>query len=243
MKPAKFKTPGDISALAEAVSKSTAAEKKLCPIGIEGEEAGGNKVIYLHGYGDVQAGMLGLAKSLRLPQVTTMVLQGLGHMPLGMDGRQWYPDSEVESALYGSQEAKKQEKEGRNHARKILLDFLHPALYPPATTFLVGHGQGAELALWLAESRLFAGILLLDVPSYTALPRLLLPPRDLPLHFRDGVGNKLVANKLFSRCCVSTSDSSESLLSVAKWFAGILPLAMKTLENDPDVIKLDNGVF
>ena len=234
-----FQTPGDISAFAEEVQSAYFMEKGT---GVQvdtvwsPDEGHTNKVIYLHGYGDGPNGMAQLARELHLPQTDSHVLTAWGELPLGLDGRGWYTNAALLSELYGKASADAMEKKERSVAVSAMKALLAKNRCKAAFTYLVGHGQGAELALWAASVFPVAGVVSIDLPQTATLPApevLQKTLRDVNLFERGSSHPHLKGLPLLQR-----EGVSGGVAPLVKWFATHLPQEFLSLAKNPDVVTI-----
>ncbi|KAJ9461987.1 hypothetical protein DIPPA_20344 [Diplonema papillatum] len=242
-----FETPGDIGKFAaDLMRKALPAPEKLQPMehlpSPDGEFT--NRVVYLHGFGDTPRALRQMAADLRLPQTDSYFPSAPQPLPLGLDGRGWYTSASILQDVYGPRKASSMEKAEREQAVEFIADLLAPCR--ATTTFLVGFGQGAELALWVCNRVLVAGVAVVD------------PPRDLELP-ASGPTGKLRRTNVFVRSTeprvaakvsaavdprsFTCSHDTSSLFPLAKWFSRILPMRLAELERRSDVVTTSNGIL
>eukprot|EP01060_Flectonema_neradi_P019255 TRINITY_DN26300_c0_g1_i1.p1 TRINITY_DN26300_c0_g1~~TRINITY_DN26300_c0_g1_i1.p1 ORF type:complete len:242 (+),score=39.76 TRINITY_DN26300_c0_g1_i1:74-799(+) len=231
-----FTTPGDIGELAEKLQQESTDVAK-CFSGLEpvvvGDEGVGvsNRVLYFHGYGDTQQGMAAAARSLRLPQTVSYAFRGLEPLPLGLEGRGWYPCSKILAGLYP--DAVNRERLGRQAAVATIVKLMQTCTSLSSETYLSGHGQGAELCLWIASEIKVRGIVLLSLPTDATLPTKVIKC-PVCLHSSDPPPPSLK-----NICSALTiTKGTQSLLPVAEWYSKHIALRLLSLDNDPSVIKV-----
>ena len=237
-----FTNPGDIGLLAEKLQHENSKPfdlqwlPGLDPV-LVGEDGINttNRVLYFHGYGDSQDGMRAVAESLRLPQTASYILKGTETLPLGLEGRGWYPFSKILIDLYS--DAVKRESEGRQSITTLIVNMIkNNDRLNCGTTYLTGHGQGAELCLWIASKIRVAGVVLLSLPVGSVIPTTAIGS-PVCYHSSDPPPPSLK-----SLCTSLTiTNTVKSLLPVAEWYSKRIALRLLSLDNDPSIIKVQPG--
>eukprot|EP00755_Sulcionema_specki_P038981 Sspe_Gene.23997::Locus_9416_Transcript_1_1_Confidence_1.000_Length_947::g.23997::m.23997 len=259
-----FSTPADIGRWAERLACRGSARARVDLLATKGVSAESSRddvptniVVYLHGFGDSPRPFREMAARINLPQTSSAFPTGQYTLPLELEGTGWYPFAALLADLYPSTEAaRKAEREGRERAVGEVLEVLKAigeVGWGSATTFLVGHGQGAELATWVAAGspKGMGGVLLIDLPPDASLPDSAPPVSCLSVGTPQSMRKRLLS--LYGKAAALASSGSappkpgvefaaKEELTMVKWFSKVLPLQALGLANDPSIVQVSQGV-
>ena len=258
-----FLHPGDIGAFAEtlaparrsapgappslsASARAAAARKQGIHLVPSADGVHTNCLFFLHGYGDGRAGMAKLCADLRLPQTDCFLLEGTEELPLGLGGRGWFHPAD----LYGGGRAlEAAEASGRAKAAEAVAHAITGLGCPAGMTFVVGHGQGAEVA-WEMLARFPAaargGAALVDVPA-SAVPvgagGAATLSAGTPVFYRPSAEARQ-QRQTPPRCAMldRCAEGAPLVRTLVEWFARHLPQQYVGLEKSEEVVKISNGV-